>query len=152
MSFNKEKKKKILVGRFAKPNQRQTMGMLLLCCFVGVFGALRDEYCFGGASPNADLEIPPISQGKNFLTRLSPPKLGHTLKLVQMITRHGARTPIAALPGVLPVWKCSESSLSILSPNEGQQEINVSRLYRKVYLNHESYQNCAFGQLTVLGP
>eukprot|EP00771_Trimastix_marina_P001768 gnl/Trimastix_PCT/2866.p1 GENE.gnl/Trimastix_PCT/2866~~gnl/Trimastix_PCT/2866.p1 ORF type:complete len:399 (-),score=67.43 gnl/Trimastix_PCT/2866:68-1264(-) len=74
------------------------------------------------------------------------------LKLVQMLTRHGDRTPLHPLPVHDIPWICSQSVLSHPSSN-GDHRVTVGRLYRKKYLHgHQIYPgNCSLGQLTNIG-
>jgi Histidine phosphatase superfamily (branch 2) len=76
-----------------------------------------------------------------------------TLKLVQVITRHGARTPYAELPEPARAeWDCTLRHLSIPS-NYDHEYFSVGRLYRKNYIKGREILpgNCMQGQLTEAG-
>ena len=77
------------------------------------------------------------------------------LKFVQVITRHGARTPYAALPkSVEAEWDCTLRHLSIPSASsESVEWYDTPRLYRKNYMKGREVLpgNCMQGQLTHAG-
>lgn len=80
---------------------------------------------------------------------------GLTLKMVQVVTRHGDRTPLySTMNGLMDEWNCTLGSYMLPSQgNNGETLNNVDLLYRKVYLPGREYLpgNCSLGQLTALG-
>eukprot|EP01116_Phalansterium_solitarium_P002341 TRINITY_DN1229_c0_g2_i1.p2 TRINITY_DN1229_c0_g2~~TRINITY_DN1229_c0_g2_i1.p2 ORF type:complete len:435 (-),score=166.64 TRINITY_DN1229_c0_g2_i1:380-1684(-) len=78
---------------------------------------------------------------------------GLTLKFVQVITRHGDRTPTMLLPNDDSVWWCNLTSLDLPDTNSDAAMPVPPRLYRKKYMaNREELRgNCALGQLTAKG-
>jgi len=74
------------------------------------------------------------------------------LRQVQVITRHGARTPFQDLPRSNYVWNCRLSENSRPDYNQMAQE-DVSRVYRKRYIRNREILpgNCSLGQLTYNG-
>ncbi|EGG17832.1 component of the counting factor complex [Cavenderia fasciculata] len=80
---------------------------------------------------------------------------GMTLRMVQILTRHGDRTPLYnPLTIQMNDWNCSLSTYMYPSPNDQDASINSpSILFRKVYLPNREYWpgNCSNGQLTTLG-
>ena len=63
-----------------------------------------------------------------------------TLKFVQVITRHGARTPYARLPvQESAVWNCTQHNL-VVGLNDETPSIHLPRIYRKNYIrNRQSF-------------
>jgi len=78
---------------------------------------------------------------------------GLVLQLVQVVTRHGDRTPTQLLPIENEVWNCSLNWLDIFSDDTSNIEVQPQRLYRRTYLpNRELLPgNCSLGQLTEKG-
>jgi len=77
-----------------------------------------------------------------------------SLRQVQAITRHGARSPFMALPNQEEIWYCSMSSASIPDiEDERFDQPPVSRLYRQKYIRNREVLpgNCSQGQLTAIG-
>jgi len=80
---------------------------------------------------------------------------GMTLEMVQVLMRHGDRTPLYStlLPN-MDQWDCSLSTFMLPSQNAQEEALsNVNRLFRKVYMPNREYLpgNCSVGQLTSLG-
>eukprot|EP01132_Coremiostelium_polycephalum_P000787 gene787-978_t len=80
---------------------------------------------------------------------------GMTLKMVQVLTRHGDRTPLySTLKSNMDVWNCTLGFYLNPSQNSQQQQLtDVDRIFRKVYLPGRNYfpGNCSTGQLTSVG-
>ena len=77
----------------------------------------------------------------------------NTLKKVLVITRHGDRVPLEAIPNVAPVsWFCEEASLIQVDENYHSGDENHS-LYRMSYIvdSGKLPGNCSLGQLTSVG-
>lgn len=84
--------------------------------------------------------------------RIRDPNL--KLLLVQVVTRHGARTTFESVPpSVEALWLCHESPL--MAPDAGDASLTMApeMLFRKVYLDGQEmlHGNCSQGQLTVVG-
>jgi len=94
--------------------------------------------------------LPPYCQAPG----LNPSEDTNGLKLefLQILTRHGDRTPTWTLP-IEVVWNCTLNSLSIPSNDFTNQVPDTPRLYRKSYLPNRNVLpgDCMFGQLTSLG-
>jgi len=78
---------------------------------------------------------------------------GLVLQLVQVVTRHGDRTPTQLLPIENEVWNCSLNWLDIFSDDTFNVETPPQRLYRRTYLSNRELLpgNCSLGQLTEKG-
>jgi len=87
---------------------------------------------------------------------------GLTLVQVQVITRHGDRTPVNVLPGnvnntnynpIPIIWNCSLSSLNFPTESSSTIQSSPTRLFKKTYLSGRNHLlgNCAWGQLTSVG-
>ncbi|KAN0041333.1 hypothetical protein ACTFIV_003871 [Dictyostelium citrinum] len=80
---------------------------------------------------------------------------GLTLKMVQILTRHGDRTPLySTLKPTMNTWDCNLGWLMVSSLNNVPgPATGVDRLFRKVYMPNREYfpGNCSDGQLTSLG-
>jgi len=74
------------------------------------------------------------------------------LKQVQVITRHGARTPFDDLPKSNVVWNCKLTELARPDFNELPNE-HINRAYRKRYIDYRQSLpgNCSQGELTFAG-
>jgi len=78
--------------------------------------------------------------------------LNYTLKLVQIIMRHGARTPYGEIPNHAAYWNCTLTGLEV--PDQtSQPDINIDRIYRKNYIPDMEVLpgNCNEGELTQSG-
>ncbi|KAF2072873.1 hypothetical protein CYY_005821 [Polysphondylium violaceum] len=77
------------------------------------------------------------------------------LEMVQILMRHGDRTPLySTLLSNMDQWDCSLSTYMLPSQSSQQNALsNVNRLFRKVYMPNREYLpgNCSVGQLTSLG-
>ena len=83
----------------------------------------------------------------------APPHPSLKLRLSQVFTRHGDRTPLFVLPAPLEVdWHCDLRHLTTVN-NDTHSVDEVSRLYRKNYMAEEEQLpgNCATGELTSVG-
>ncbi|EFA83971.1 component of the counting factor complex [Heterostelium album PN500] len=79
---------------------------------------------------------------------------GMTLKFVQILIRHGDRTPLYRPPtGQFATWNCSLATFMNPSHNDVEAIPPASRQFRKVYLPGRNFfpGNCSLGQLTDLG-
>ena len=77
-----------------------------------------------------------------------------TLLLVQVVTRHGARTTFQNLPpSVEALWFCNESPLMAPAAGDASGSAAPEMLFRKVYVQGQEALkgNCSQGQLTVAG-
>jgi len=77
---------------------------------------------------------------------------GLTLVQVQLIFRHGARTPYGDIPNNYAVWNCTLDMLEI--PYNGEvSQVTLPRIFRKNYILGEEgiLGNCAQGELTING-
>eukprot|EP01113_Clastostelium_recurvatum_P025334 TRINITY_DN3047_c0_g1_i1.p1 TRINITY_DN3047_c0_g1~~TRINITY_DN3047_c0_g1_i1.p1 ORF type:complete len:420 (-),score=107.39 TRINITY_DN3047_c0_g1_i1:166-1425(-) len=88
-------------------------------------------------------------------TATSPPT-GFTLQQVQVMIRHGDRTPISLIPSPLAnpgPWNCGLNDLSTPSTQITTDPVNDPLLYRRLYLpNREVLPgSCMIGQLTSIG-
>lgn len=94
------------------------------------------HFCFGGSDPNVDIQIPDLPKGYN-------------LTSVQVIVRHGARTPL----WYDTQWKCKESEIIDYSLDHQQEERRKKRIFRieKVDKMGQATARCTPGQLTSLG-
>jgi len=74
------------------------------------------------------------------------------LRQVQVITRHGARTPFQDLPRSTYVWNCQLSEIARPDFTEVAEE-QITRVYRKRYIRNREVLpgNCSLGQLTYNG-
>jgi len=77
---------------------------------------------------------------------------GYSLKLVQVLTRHGARAPFTILPHDNAPWYCSATLLSIPNTNT-DSKVNLTRVYREKYIKGVEILpgNCSEGELTAVG-
>eukprot|EP01133_Synstelium_polycarpum_P003485 gene3485-3980_t len=79
---------------------------------------------------------------------------GMTLQFVQILVRHGDRTPLYN-PLTVPndTWNCSLSYYMLPSLQDTEVMDTPSRMFRKTYLPNRNYWpgNCSDGQLTQLG-
>lgn len=78
------------------------------------------------------------------------------LQHVQVITRHGDRTPIHKLPGETTEWICPNDVFSLINPypsNNQFQTLPVGRLYQLAFAHGDQLfkGNCSSGQLTEKG-
>jgi len=73
------------------------------------------------------------------------------LRQVQMLVRHGDRTPVVIIPGDQTVWTCKLSALS--RPTTGIPAPHTERLYDVVEIENRGVLpgNCTLGQLTEIG-
>ncbi|KAJ3426301.1 lysophosphatidic acid phosphatase type [Anaeramoeba flamelloides] len=73
------------------------------------------------------------------------------LRFVQVIHRHGDRTPLHRLTKEA-VWKC-QAKIYYAPSQSGDNPRSLSRVYRKEYLGNREYfyGNCGKGQLTTIG-
>eukprot|EP01116_Phalansterium_solitarium_P011686 TRINITY_DN2744_c0_g1_i1.p1 TRINITY_DN2744_c0_g1~~TRINITY_DN2744_c0_g1_i1.p1 ORF type:complete len:420 (-),score=127.77 TRINITY_DN2744_c0_g1_i1:484-1698(-) len=78
---------------------------------------------------------------------------GKTLRFVQVLTRHGDRTPTQLVPGDNGDWICHLTSLDFPNLNSLAEILPLPRLYRKVYMSGREQLpgNCSMGQLTQKG-
>jgi len=76
-----------------------------------------------------------------------------TLEFVQIVTRHGARTPFDDIPNNPVEWICEVSPLSTPQLGTASSFESDGRLYRKSYLTGREFLigNCSTGQLTAVG-
>eukprot|EP01124_Arcella_intermedia_P025231 TRINITY_DN446_c0_g1_i2.p1 TRINITY_DN446_c0_g1~~TRINITY_DN446_c0_g1_i2.p1 ORF type:complete len:434 (-),score=75.59 TRINITY_DN446_c0_g1_i2:21-1322(-) len=79
----------------------------------------------------------------------------YDLVMVQVITRHGARSPYTILPAAAKdyfYWNCTLDLLSTVT-TEPSNKVPVGRLYRKKYLDGREpvVGDCSLGQLTAEG-
>ncbi|KAF2069970.1 hypothetical protein CYY_008708 [Polysphondylium violaceum] len=113
------------------------LGTLSLLLCVAFINAQKPAYC------QAPQPIP------SFRTD------GMTLQMVQVITRHGDRTPLFnTFNSNMNQWDCSLGTYMYPSQNTQENALsNVNRLFRKVYMPNREYLpgNCSVGQLTSLG-
>eukprot|EP00761_Pharyngomonas_kirbyi_P008379 gb/GECH01008390.1/.p1 GENE.gb/GECH01008390.1/~~gb/GECH01008390.1/.p1 ORF type:complete len:414 (+),score=73.68 gb/GECH01008390.1/:1-1242(+) len=80
----------------------------------------------------------------------------YELQNVQVISRHGDRTPLSKLPGDTTTWYCPSNVLSIVHPVPPQNkfpDLSVGRLYELSYIDGEEFLmgNCSGGELTEKG-
>eukprot|EP00013_Stygamoeba_regulata_P008932 CAMPEP_0177684740 /NCGR_PEP_ID=MMETSP0447-20121125/32596_1 /TAXON_ID=0 /ORGANISM="Stygamoeba regulata, Strain BSH-02190019" /LENGTH=553 /DNA_ID=CAMNT_0019194615 /DNA_START=175 /DNA_END=1836 /DNA_ORIENTATION=- len=77
----------------------------------------------------------------------------YRLVQVQVVTRHGARTPYQYLPGDRTVWECLNTQLAIDDVQPLRRVRHVDRLYRKRFIQSREMLagNCSLGWLTTLG-
>eukprot|EP01111_Echinosteliopsis_oligospora_P011190 TRINITY_DN3630_c0_g1_i1.p1 TRINITY_DN3630_c0_g1~~TRINITY_DN3630_c0_g1_i1.p1 ORF type:complete len:415 (+),score=70.32 TRINITY_DN3630_c0_g1_i1:124-1245(+) len=75
-----------------------------------------------------------------------------TLKLVQVITRHGDRTGYVKVPVDHSVWDCNLTTFLAPSPKE-EETVELGRIFRKNYIENRQLNlgNCYAGQLTSRG-
>jgi hypothetical protein len=82
---------------------------------------------------------------------------GLNLSFVQVVTRHGDRTPTKVLPYLSndkAVWECNLNWLTMPGYKKDQTVPEPPRLYRTLYINNSELLhpgNCAIGQLTEKG-
>ena len=121
----------------------------VLSCHLLVHGWMPStlpEYC---SKDIASKQIPPLSASE--LTQVTE------LKQVQVMIRHGARTPFA----LFPCWKdydvswnnCNVTELMVASPSETSPKRPAAWLFRKLYDGSQNYLggNCLTGQLLLEG-
>eukprot|EP01090_Pellita_catalonica_P005596 TRINITY_DN1572_c0_g1_i1.p1 TRINITY_DN1572_c0_g1~~TRINITY_DN1572_c0_g1_i1.p1 ORF type:complete len:400 (+),score=40.09 TRINITY_DN1572_c0_g1_i1:335-1534(+) len=75
------------------------------------------------------------------------------LQQVQIVTRHGARTPYSSIPNQEATWLCNLNPLSIPEFGVSDSILFSGRLYRTQYISGREFLkgNCSQGQLTTKG-
>jgi len=78
---------------------------------------------------------------------------GLSLNYVQILVRHGDRTPTAVMPSHEVEWNCTLNYLNSFSNDEESYVKKLHRLYRKSYMpgRNQLLGNCGLGQLTDKG-
>jgi hypothetical protein len=96
-------------------------------------GPVHVDYCGVQLGTEYELPVVPASQ---------------RLALVQVVTRHGARTPYQAIPGDRTVWHCQNTQLAIDDVQPQQSARHVDRLYRKRFPSGREFLagNCSLGR------
>ncbi|EGC38841.1 hypothetical protein DICPUDRAFT_96769 [Dictyostelium purpureum] len=115
----------------------KTTLVVLVLSLLGVAYSQKPFYC--------QANLPNPSENTNDLT----------LEMVQILTRHGDRTPLySTLKSDMSVWDCDLGWFMVSSQNNiPGPASDVNRLFRKVYMPNREYfpGNCSDGQLTSLG-